>query len=225
MDARLKAAAGLVPRCGCVADIGADHALLSIYLVKMGIARRVIAADVKKLPLETGRLNVLEEGVADSVELRLSFGFENFKPGEFDAAVIAGMGGETIAEILQSAPFRLDMPLVLQPMTRCDRLLSFLNAEGFSVKRHIAAPSAGRIYHVLRVERGGTANRDPLFEIVGGLDLTEPNAFKLMDKKLKVLRSTAESLKNIEGKRAEYLHVSELCRLLGERLASVKTQI
>ena len=45
-------------------------------------------------------------GCADRVELRLGNGLEVLRPGEAEDIVIAGMGAETICEILEAAPDR-----------------------------------------------------------------------------------------------------------------------
>ena len=57
---RLKTVADLVSKDKVVADIGCDHALLSIYLVENGISNKVYAIDNKKGPLAKANENIEE---------------------------------------------------------------------------------------------------------------------------------------------------------------------
>ena len=41
-----------------VADIGCDHALVSIYLVSEGISPKVLAMDIGEGPLEAAKANI-----------------------------------------------------------------------------------------------------------------------------------------------------------------------
>lgn len=49
---RLKSLAGLITLDDKVADIGCDHALLDIYMVKNNITEKVLIADVSENALE-----------------------------------------------------------------------------------------------------------------------------------------------------------------------------
>ncbi len=149
---RLKTVADAVPACKTVCDIGTDHAYVPIYLVKSGIADRCIAADIKKGPLSAARSNIARFGVEDKVETRLSDGFAAFSPGEVDVAIIAGMGGDTIAEILKK-----DVGIekfVLQPQSAHARLRYFLQKNGFAIKREYPAKEGDKLYIAMYVERG-----------------------------------------------------------------------
>ena len=100
---RLKAAASLVRGGGILADIGTDHGYVPVYLVKNGIVKSAIAADINKMPLENAAKAVRESGLCDKIQLRLSDGLKNLKEGEADEFFIAGMGGTLISEILSSS--------------------------------------------------------------------------------------------------------------------------
>ena len=54
---RLKAAADMVGKTQCVADIGTDHGYIPVYLALSGNAGRIIASDINPGPLETARRN------------------------------------------------------------------------------------------------------------------------------------------------------------------------
>ena len=214
MDNRLLFVAGLIENVNTVCDIGTDHAFLPIYLIENKKAKRVIASDINAAPLLVGQTNVIKAGVADKIELRLSCGFENYTPKEFDLAVIAGMGGETIAEIINNAKIPLTMPLILQPMTCSDRLIDYLNANGFGILKHIAVKSEGRIYNIIKVIKNGEKNNNPIYNIVGKLDKTDEVALELLNKKLKSITKMANAIKGVERKQQEYQKALEQIKLL-----------
>ena len=219
MDNRLLFVAKMINGANTVCDVGTDHAFLPIYLIENNKASRVIASDINLAPLNVGQSNVIKAGVADKIELRLSCGFENYKQNEFDLAVIAGMGGETIAEIIESAKIPLNMPLILQPMTCCDRLIDFLNNNGFGIIEHIAVKSEGRIYNIIKVIKNGERVENPIFNIVGKLDKTDPVANELLNKKLKSLIKMVNAIKGVERRKQEYLKATKQIELLKEFLS------
>ena len=117
LSERLTKIAGFVPRGHVVADIGTDHALLSIYLVLEGISSQVIASDLSTGPLSSARANVYLYKLEKSIEIRQGNGLESINPGEADVVIIAGMGGVKIIEILEGSHAVLDgvVRIILQP--------------------------------------------------------------------------------------------------------------
>ena len=97
---RLLSIAGLVPKGSVVCDIGCDHALLPIYLIKNNIAKSAIAMDVVEGPLKGARENIKRFGLEDKIEVRLSDGFDSLRIGEANCVVIAGMGGNLMLKLL-----------------------------------------------------------------------------------------------------------------------------
>jgi tRNA (adenine22-N1)-methyltransferase len=72
-----------------------------------------------------------------------------------DTVVIAGMGGETIAAILEAAPWTRDgTELLLQPMTSFPDLRGWLQKNGYCIQGETIAREGERMYAVLSV-RGG----------------------------------------------------------------------
>ena len=63
----------------CVADVGCDHAFVSMACVERKLADHVIAMDVRKGPLSIADHNITEYGFEKSVETRLSNGFERLE--------------------------------------------------------------------------------------------------------------------------------------------------
>lgn len=102
---RLQAVADMVPPGCAVADIGCDHGYVSAYLVQQGIAPRVVAADVRPGPLGACRRLIEELGLTFQIQTRLCSGLTDIADTECDAVILAGMGGELIAEILSACPY------------------------------------------------------------------------------------------------------------------------
>jgi tRNA A22 N-methylase len=85
-----------------VADIGADHAQLSLALVQKGVADRAIAIDRCSSPLEMGQENARKATLFDRVDFRLGNGLEPLCPtDDVHVVCVAGMGARTITSILQ----------------------------------------------------------------------------------------------------------------------------
>jgi tRNA (adenine22-N1)-methyltransferase len=147
LDARLAACAALVRRGSSVADIGTDHALLPIFLWQSGWTD-IIASDIKPGPLNSARENVMKYGA--NVNLILSDGFENLPLS--DDIIIAGMGGETIAEILEGCKLKDENTrFILQPMTKLDRLRERLFRHNYEIIAENLAACARKTYTILHV--------------------------------------------------------------------------
>jgi tRNA (adenine22-N1)-methyltransferase len=116
---RLALIASKVRKSTVVCDIGTDHAYLPVYFVNSGISLFAIAADIKVGPLQKAKQTIEKYNAADKVKTILSNGFLEIDKTSFQDAIIAGMGGELIAEIIENAPFLKDgdRTLILQPMT------------------------------------------------------------------------------------------------------------
>ena len=145
---RLSAAASLVKGGGIVADIGTDHGYLPIYLIQSRKIERAIAADIGEMPLENARKSVVQYGLTDKIELRLSDGLNSFRENEVDEIVFAGMGGTLIAEKLKETPWikNEELHFVFQPQSRAEDLREFLFVNGFEIGKEIATHEGNRFY-------------------------------------------------------------------------------
>lgn len=132
-----------------VCDIGTDHGYIAIALAEKGA--KVIAADVNKGPLEAAKKNIRLYGV--NVETRLSDGFGAIKEGEVKRAVIAGMGGELIAKIIERGTKGIES-LVLQPQSLIYELRTYLVNNGFVITDEKMCREDNRFYTVMKVEKG-----------------------------------------------------------------------
>ena len=149
---RLLACAGFINSGDRVADIGCDHGYLSIHLLTSGIARSCIASDVAEGPLQSAMRNARKFGVQNNITFYLSDGVRNI-PRDFDTLVCAGMGGDTMIHILESAPW-LKAPqyrLILQCQSKRPELRKWLYAHGFAIRRETLAKDGKFCYPVMEI--------------------------------------------------------------------------
>ncbi len=149
---RLLACAGFVGSGERVADVGCDHGYLGIYLLQRGIARSVIASDVREGPLQSAVSNAKKYNVADKMSFFLSDGVQNV-PRDFDTLVCAGMGAETMISILQAAPWLQNKQyrLILQCQTKTHLLRRYLSETGFRITEESVLRDGKFLYTVMEV--------------------------------------------------------------------------
>lgn len=207
--ARLLEAAKLVRPGRVVADIGCDHGKLAVYLAKSGRAAKVIAVDKRPIPLSHAKALVLQTGVGPLVDCRLGDGFAPLAPGEAEEIVIAGVSGETIAQIVSAAAWARDTSLhfVFVPATRVWFLRKWLCENGFAIEREVPVEENARFYTVLSVFYTGerVAAPTPLFCEVGLVPC-----------------SAAAAAKGYIGKRAEHLEKRLLAPMEPEERAALE---
>ena len=119
LSERLRAVASMVAPGVRVCDVGCDHGFVSIWLVECRISPCVLAMDVREGPLGAARKHVTERGLQSRIETRLSDGLHNYKIGEADSLICAGMGGRLMMRILGEEKAKTDSfrELILQPQS------------------------------------------------------------------------------------------------------------
>ncbi len=150
LSPRLRLCAGFISPGDRVADIGCDHGYLSIYLLKNGIASHVYASDINEGPLQSAALNASKFGVADKLQLFLSDGVRSI-PRDFDTLVCAGMGGDTMVHILESAPWLRDprYRLILQCQSKTPILRRYLSEQGWRIYEESVIRDGKFLYTVM----------------------------------------------------------------------------
>ena len=135
LSARMEAVAALCEKGGCGADVGCDHGYVSIYLVQKGIFDRMLAMDLRKGPLSAARQHIEEEGLGGKIECRLSDGLLQYRAGEADALICAGMGGE-------------------QPQSEVRQLREYLRDNGYRIAAEDMIFEDGKYYPMFRAVPG-----------------------------------------------------------------------
>ena len=190
LDPRLSMIADMLGTCVCCADIGSNHGRLGAYLIQNKRCDRVLLTDISSASLDGARELIGLLGYNGSVRFCVGDGAAAIDE-DVDAAVIAGMGGETIAHILETSLGRLDgAKIVLQPNVAAAELRCCLTADGWKITDEDLAKDGRRIYPVLRIERGAQT-------------LTEAEAVvgpMLLQKKPALLREYIEFYLRVHGK-------------------------
>lgn len=223
LSPRLEKIAGLVPESAAVADIGADHGYLSIFIEKNKSPKKIIACDINEKPLLSAQNNIKKTGCT-KIETRLSDGLENIEKDEVDTVIIAGMGGEVISGIIDRAPWLKSSKytLLLQPMTAAADLRRFLNNNGYEITNEAAVKDAGKIYSIITAcYNGERAEKSEAFYYTGKLNPQKATDAIYIKKQLKIATECRDSLKNVSGKEEKYNYyktlVEQLEKNLGEK--------
>ncbi len=154
---RLKAVADFVTKGAVLADIGTDHAYLPLALAEQGKIVRAVASDVHQGPVDRANANVAEHGMTSMITVRKGDGLAGIEVHRPTDIVVAGMGGDLIAAILQNAPWVYDAQyhLILQPMTKAEHLRRFLWENGFVIENEAFVKEDLRVYQVLSCHFAG----------------------------------------------------------------------
>ena len=149
---RLLACASFVRPGDRVADIGCDHGYLGLRLLQNGTAESIIAADVNEGPLLSAIHNAEKFGLRGKMRFYLSDGFRNV-PRDFDCAVCAGMGADTMISILEAALWLRDSRyrLILQCQSKTPMLRQYLSEQGWRIRAESALRDGRFLYTVMEV--------------------------------------------------------------------------
>lgn len=152
---RLLAAAEMVGG-GKVADIGTDHAHLAIYLIQKGNSE-VLASDINEGPCQRARTNIYAWGLHKKIKVACRAGLDGIEDFAPDNIVIAGMGGELIASILEASdyPQKSGCRLVLVPHSMQRELRKYLAVAGFQVDEERVVFDGGKYYQLLAAHYTG----------------------------------------------------------------------
>jgi len=160
LGARLLAIAKMIGKGASIIDVGTDHAYLPAYLIVSGTVDAAKASDIRIGPLQKAGQTARKHGLNSRLTLRCCPGLSGFSPEDGDTIVIAGMGGETIAEILEGAQWLRDghHRLILQPMTSNEDLRDYLFRRGYTIRDEVLTKDGRKLYTILDVT-GGAGER------------------------------------------------------------------
>ncbi|MGM9606016.1 MAG: tRNA (adenine(22)-N(1))-methyltransferase [Oscillospiraceae bacterium] len=197
LSPRLRSAAELVPPGARFADIGTDHAYLPVWLILNGVIDHAIAADLRQGPLDRARETAEKYCVSDRMDFRLCDGLTGLRTDEADTIAIAGMGGETIANILADAPWTKGegITLILQPMSSQPDLRQWLFENGYVIEKECIACEDKTLYTIMLVKAGQMEKLTPA-ELLAGRQSSDPLRGEYLD------RMIAKVGRALEGQRA-----------------------
>ena len=149
---RMLAIAALVEHSGVLADVGCDHAYISINLLENGKADRIIASDLREGPLNIAKENIKLAGFEEKIETRLCSGLESFAAGEVDTILISGMGGMLVKEILSEGIKVVEAAdtLILEPQSDLRVVRAYLRKIGFEIVEEDMLKESGKYYQIIK---------------------------------------------------------------------------
>ena len=154
LDPRLSMIARLVGQCQCCADIGCDHGRLGAFLLQNEQCGHVVLSDISEPSLAKARSLCARLGLNDRVTFCVADGIPAAARAP-QVAVIAGMGGATIAQILENGREKLgDARLVLQPNVAAPQLRRALCDLDYAVTDEQVVQDGRRCYVVIQAEPG-----------------------------------------------------------------------
>lgn len=193
LDPRLSMIADMLGVCEYCADIGSDHGRLGAFLLQNERCARMCLSDISDASLQKARKLIALLGLEKRVDFCVGDGALALNR-PVDAAVIAGMGGETIAHILETAQGRLDgARLLLQPNVAAEQLRTRMNRAGWRIVDENLVRDGRRIYLVMEARQG--AQRLSEMEATVGPVLLQKKPPLLNDYcafKLRVLRKAVD---------------------------------
>lgn len=195
---RLLACASLVHPGNVAADIGTDHGYLPIYLLEHGICPRVLAADIREMPLEAAKRSVRRAGIHSGIEFYLSDGLEKLPVEELQTVICAGMGGDCMIGILErtKAVWHPKYQFILQPQSSVSDLRQWLSEQHFSILRERLAQDGKFIYTVMDVVYGSAMELSP-GEQFFPIDRFEPSDPLLRDYYSRVVNSLTMTVRGL----------------------------
>ncbi|MBY0756091.1 class I SAM-dependent methyltransferase [Clostridium sardiniense] len=167
LSKRLSLIVDHIEECDTLVDVGTDHGYIPIYAVKNGICKNAIASDINKDPLDKAKLNSIFEGVDENIDTRLGGGLETIKLGEAQVAIIAGMGGNLIRDILEADKDKVKELefMVLQPAQNPEVLREYLYTNGYEVIAEDLCIDEDKYYELFKVKAkvGEETELDPIY--------------------------------------------------------------
>lgn len=153
VSSRLKLLASFIEKEDRVIDVGCDHALLPIYLVKNNICTLADGSDIKKSIIDNALLNVKKYKLERQINLFVSDGLNNIDLSKYNTVVIAGMGFLTIKKILDyNIPSNIEK-LILQTNNNHEFLRRYLLKKRFYITKEVAIKDKNINYLLFVVSR------------------------------------------------------------------------
>lgn len=118
-----------------IIDIGCDHALIDIYLVKNNIVKKIIVSDIHQNALDYGIKNIKEAHLDDKIEARLGDGLNVLSSKDnINTILISGMGTSTIKNILDHDYLKHIEKLIIQSNNDHYELRKYMVDKGYYIK-------------------------------------------------------------------------------------------
>lgn len=150
---RLKTIASFIKKNTEVVDVGCDHALLDIYLTLYN-GNKCIATDISEGALKQAKFNIYHYGLTEDIKLQVGDGLKNIKSLKDKIIILAGMGTETILEILNDERIYDAKYIVISTHTELRLLRRKMIQKGFIIADEKVAMENYKFYVVIKFVKG-----------------------------------------------------------------------
>lgn len=167
LSKRLQTIANLVLPNDMVADIGCDHAYLSIYLAGKNLCQKIIATEVVEGPYNIALNNIKKHNLQNKIKIYLTDGLINVQD-DLDTIIIAGMGASSIINILKNYKKINNInKMIIQSNNDWEIIRRYLNSQGFYIKKEIYTNENKKDYITLLVYKGKRKHKEK--ELIVGI--------------------------------------------------------
>lgn len=182
---RLMEIVNIIDRGKNVIDVGTDHGLVPLYLAKNGISKDILATDISSPSLKKLE-DKLDDDLRKIIKTKVTDGFKGIDKKENQVAIIAGMGGNTIIDIIDdSLDFVKNLDyMVLASNIATEKLRSYLNKNNFKITRDFLTFEHGKYYDILKVSYGKAQDLS-LADLYYGYENIDKRS-KLLEEKLSI---------------------------------------
>jgi len=136
-----------------IVDIGTDHGYIPIYLCQLNKIDYALASDVSKGSLQKAETNIKKYMLENKIKVVLSNGFDNIDE-IVDTAVIAGMGGSLIINILKNNYVSSLKQIVLQPQLDICDVRKHIHSIGFKIDNEQMIVEQSKYYNIISAIKG-----------------------------------------------------------------------
>jgi tRNA (adenine22-N1)-methyltransferase len=154
MSLRIERIADIAPKVKTIADIGCDHGKTAVSLLESGKAEHVICSDISGRSLDKARELAYSKELFGRMSFREGNGLSVLKENEADAAILSGMGGELIADILGTDKEKAPGILILSCNTMAHVLRQWLCDNGYCIEDEALIFESGRFYPIILAKKG-----------------------------------------------------------------------
>lgn len=193
-----------------VIDIGTDHGLVPLYLAKNGISENILATDISEKSLDKLRMR-LDDNLRRIITTKVTDGFVGIEKQDKQVAIIAGMGANTIIDIIEkSLDFAKNLDyLVLASNVNTEKLRTYLVDNNFEIIKDFLSYENNKYYDILKV-RFGNAKKLTLAETYYGKDDIDTKAALLVEKLAIDYKKNQEFRKDILNKSNDLKSLSRI---------------
>ena len=193
-----------------IIDVGTDHGLVPLYLAKNKISTDITATDISAPSLQK-LVDRLDNDLRKIIKTRVTDGFKGLESEDEQVAIIAGMGANTIIEIIEeSLDFAKNLDyMVLASNINTYELRHFLNDHGFYIEKDFLSYENRKYYDILKVYYGKKQNLSFEEYYYGKTDIE--NKTSLLKEKLAIDKGKNQGfLKEIKEKSQDEMAIKKI---------------